>query len=90
MCVQVERFCDLHLPSGWADRPATAAVELASTLEPGLTAASAVAAPGNVSSGARVCTVYLATDEPAVIEEARERYKHIRFIINPGGAAMGA
>jgi hypothetical protein len=52
MCLQVELFCDLHLPSGWADRPATVSVELAGAgMEPELAAASFVT-PNN-SSGAR-------------------------------------
>ncbi|WIA15574.1 hypothetical protein OEZ85_002201 [Tetradesmus obliquus] len=52
--------------------------------------ASGDQASGGASSGGRKqqhyeCSVYLASDEPAVAQEARERYKHIHVITNNMG-----
>jgi hypothetical protein len=59
-------------------------------------AAAAAAVAGQASSTAGVqkhqhseCSVYLASDEPAVAQEAREKYKHIHIITNDRALKSG-
>ena len=65
----VERWCDWKLPPGWQER--------------------AVSKPSadnmTLSNTADRCSIYLATDEPEVEEDIRERYQHIHVITNPVG-----
>lgn len=79
----VERYCDWKLAPGWQERAqhskgGAGAVGTA----PGLQQPAAASIPH--------CSVYLATDEPAVVKEIEENFPHIQVITNPVALATGA
>jgi hypothetical protein len=83
----VERYCDWKLGSGWQERAQQHSQGDAGAVE---------AAPGqqqpasaDTVSSPR-CSVYLATDEPAVVKEIQENFPHLHVITNPVALATGA
>lgn len=85
----VERHCDLHLPSGWQQDALRAAdAAKANTHAAGAGDTAGAAPPAHVLTSR--CSVYLASDEPAVAAEVREKYRHIHLIINELGLKSGA
>lgn len=66
----VERLCDQWLPSGWQER----AMQQQQQQE----------AAGSHAQHSE-CSIYLASDEPAVAAEVRQAYRHIHIITNDNG-----
>uniref|UniRef100_A0A383W6Q5 GT23 domain-containing protein n=1 Tax=Tetradesmus obliquus TaxID=3088 RepID=A0A383W6Q5_TETOB len=66
----VERLCDQRLPSGWQER----AMQEQQQQE----------AAGSHAQHSE-CSIYLASDEPAVAAEVRQAYRHIHVITNDNG-----
>jgi hypothetical protein len=93
--MHVERFCDWRLGAGWQQKQKAAAAQAAAATTAPM-AAAAAASDGAAAAAAQTntttsvasdqtagrCTVYLATDEPAVVEEIKSRFGHIHVITN--------
>jgi hypothetical protein len=70
----VERLCDQRLPSGWQER----ALQQQQQQQQQQAAASGGAQHSE-------CSIYLASDEPAVAAEVKQAYMHIHIITNVDG-----
>lgn len=89
----VERYCDWRLGPDWWVKKLQHEKQQAQMLaeqQHKQEQADQVAASG-AESGASPpgCVVYLASDEPAVLEEMREYYPHIQVVANPLGLETG-
>jgi hypothetical protein len=73
----VERLCDQQLPSGWQER----------ALQQQKQHADSAAAAGVVRHSD--CSIYLASDEPAVAAEVKQAYRHIHVITNDAALQTG-
>lgn len=79
--MHVERYCDWKLGAGWQES-AAAAVAAATTAQINTgPSESNITAPVSGQKQDQ-CTVYLATDEPAVVNEIKQKYGHIHVITN--------
>jgi hypothetical protein len=101
--MHVERFCDWRLGAGWQQKQKAAAAQAAAATTAPM-AAAAAASDGAAAAAAQTntttsvasdqtagrCTVYLATDEPAVVEEIKSRFGHIHVITNKVALDTGA
>lgn len=81
----VERYCDWKLGPGWQEHAqhSKGGAGAVGTAAPGLQQQPAAASSPH-------CSVYLATDEPAVVKEIEENFPHIQVITNPVALATGA
>jgi hypothetical protein len=83
-----ERFCDWKLGTGWQLKAAAAAAAAAASPSPGANKSIATAAFALDQTPER-CSIYLATDEPAVAKEIKSRFGHIHVITNKVGLDTG-
>lgn len=77
----VERYCDWKLGSNWQQH---------GSLRTPVKANHSAPATEAVNPDGRRCAVYLATDDPSVVQEVTVRYPHIHVITNPVALATGA
>lgn len=82
--MHVERFCDWTLGAGWQQEQKAAAEKAAAA--PPVTAATASSSNATAAVVSEQthdrCTIYLATDEPAVVKEIEDNFGHIHVITN--------
>jgi hypothetical protein len=82
--MHVERLCDQQLPSGWQERALQQQQQQQQQQQP----ADSAAAAGVVRRSE--CSIYLASDAPAVAAEVKQAYRHIHVIINDAALQTGA
>lgn len=79
----VERLCDWKLGSGWQQHSRAGGEGPSAS-----TSAGSDTQPQPQAQQHR-CVVYLASDDPAVLEEVRQKYPHIAVLVNKAGAETG-